>query len=66
MTADGWRTARPGLTPPRNVTIERTTWTGTSATVEASFDFDGPPSTITPPLVIENRLGSTDTCETGT
>ncbi|GAA4580481.1 hypothetical protein GCM10023176_60110 [Micromonospora coerulea] len=45
-----------GYTPPRNLTVGRTIWTGTSATVEASYDFGGPPITITLPLVNERGL----------
>ncbi|MET7808539.1 hypothetical protein [Micromonospora chersina] len=40
-----------GYTPPRNVTVVRTHWTGTSATVQATYDFGGPPTTVILPLV---------------
>lgn len=45
-----------GYTPPRNVTVERTRWAGTSATVQATYDFGGPPITVTLPLVNENGM----------
>lgn len=42
-----------GYTPPRNVSIERTNWTGVSATVEASYDLGGERIYITLPLLDE-------------
>ncbi|MFG3301864.1 hypothetical protein [Micromonospora chersina] len=46
----------PGYTPPRNLTVGSTTWTGTSATVQASYDFGGPQISVTLPLVNENGM----------